>query len=180
MIDGGENYDRGCGGCVTMMPSVSAIAEFSTITSNASSDFGIGSGGTITMAIKSGARDFHGEAYEFFRNDAMDANNFFANKYGTAAPELRYNIYGWNLGGPVFIPKVYNTNRKKTFFFWNQEWRKFVVGTQVTATAIPQTQRNGDFSALNTPIRVPNTADPAQKRKVRRLGLDTWPVVPEQ
>jgi len=78
MIDGGENYDRGCGGCVTMMPSVDAISEFRTLTSNASSDFGIGSGGTINMAIKSGTHDFHGEAYEFFRNDAMDANNYFA------------------------------------------------------------------------------------------------------
>jgi hypothetical protein len=171
MIDGGENYDRGCGGCVTMMPSVSAIAEFSTITSNASSDFGIGSGGTITMAIKSGTRDFHGEAYEFFRNDAMDANNFFANKYGTPAPELRYNIYGWNLSGPVFIPKIYNADRKKTFFFWNQEWRKFVLGNQITATAVPQSQRNGDFSALNTPILVPKTADPAQNAKFASLGL---------
>jgi len=171
MIDGGENYDRGCGGCVTLMPSVSAIAEFNTITSNASSDFGIGSGGTINMAIKSGTRDFHGEVYEFFRNDAMDANNFFANKYGTAAPELRYNIYGWNLGGPVFIPKLYNRERKKTFFFWNQEWRKFVVGTQITATAVPQAQRNGDFSGLGTQIFVPNTNDAAQNAKFAAAGL---------
>ena len=171
MIDGGENYDRGCGGCVTMMPSVSAIAEFNTITSNASGDFGIGSGGTINMAIKSGTHDFHGEVYEFFRNDAMDANNFFANQYGTPVPELRYNIYGWNLGGPVFIPKLYNVQRKKTFFFWNQEWRKFVVGTQITATAIPQAQRNGNFSALNTPIMVPNTSDAAQNARFGALGL---------
>lgn len=154
-----------------MMPSVSAIAEFNTITSNASGDFGIGSGGTINMAIKSGTHDFHGEVYEFFRNDAMDANNFFANQYGTPVPELRYNIYGWNLGGPVFIPKLYNVQRKKTFFFWNQEWRKFVVGTQITATAIPQAQRNGNFSALNTPIMVPNTSDAAQNARFGALGL---------
>jgi carboxypeptidase family protein len=87
MIDGGENYDRGCGGCVTMMPAVSAIAEFNTITSNGASDIGIGSGGNINMAIKSGTRDFHGEVYEYFRNDAMDANNFFSNKFGTPVPE---------------------------------------------------------------------------------------------
>lgn len=109
MIDGGENYDRGCGGCVTMMPSVDAISEFRTLTSNASSDFGIGSGGTINMAIKSGTRDFHGEAHEFFRNDAMDANNYFANLAGTTPPELRYNIFGFNVGGPVWIPKVCTT-----------------------------------------------------------------------
>ncbi len=171
MIDGGENYDRGCGGCVTMMPSVDAIAEFKTLTSNAPGDFGIGSGGTINMAIKSGTRDFHGEVYEFFRNDAMDANNFFANLAGTPPPELRYNIYGWNIGGPVFIPKVYNRDRKKTFFFWSQEWRKFVVGTQIYATAVPQAERNGDFSALSTPITVPKTNDAAQNAKYASLGL---------
>ncbi|MGA8596901.1 MAG: carboxypeptidase regulatory-like domain-containing protein [Bryobacteraceae bacterium] len=171
MIDGGENYDRGCGGCVTMMPSVDAIAEFKTLTSNAPGDFGIGSGGTINMAIKSGTRDFHGEVYEFFRNDAMDANNFFANLAGAPAPELRYNIYGWNLGGPVFIPKVYNRDRKKTFFFWSQEWRKFVVGTQIYQPAIPQAERNGDFSSLTTPITVPKTNDPAQNAMFASAGL---------
>ena len=171
MIDGGENYDRGCGGCVTMMPSVDAIAEFKTLTSNAPGDFGIGSGGTINMAIKSGTHDYHGEVYEHFRNNDMDANNYFANLSGSPKPELRYNVYGWNVGGPVWIPKVYNTARKKTFFFWNQEWRKFVVGTEVYAPAIPQAERNGDFSALSTPITVPNTGDPAMNAKFAAAGL---------
>jgi hypothetical protein len=171
MIDGGENYDRGCGGCVTMMPSVDAIAEFKTLTSNAPGDFGIGSGGTINMAIKSGTHDYHGEVYEHFRNNDMDANNYFANLSGSPKPELRYNVYGWNVGGPVWIPKVYNTARKKTFFFWNQEWRKFVVGTEVYAPAIPLAERNGDFSALGTPITVPNTGDPAMNAKFAAAGL---------
>ena len=171
MIDGGENYDRGCGGCVTMMPSVDAVDEFKTLTSNAPGDFGIGSGGTINMSIKSGTRDFHGAAWEFFRNDAMDANNYFANLAGSPPPELRYNIFGWNLGGPVFIPKVYNTDHKKTFFFWNQEWRKFVLGNQIYAPTVPQAQRHGDFSALGTPITVPNTKDPTMNAKFAAAGL---------
>ena len=171
MIDGGENYDRGCGGCVTMMPSVDAIDEFKTLTSNAPGDFGVGSGGTINMAIKSGTRDFHGAAYEFFRNNAIDANNYFANLAGTPPPELRYNIFGFNIGGPVVIPKIYNKDRKKTFFFWNQEWRKFVIGTQVYATAIPQAQRNGDFSSFGSPITVPNYGDAAQNAKYAAAGV---------
>ena len=171
MIDGGENYDRGCGGCVTMMPSVDAIDEFKTLTSNAPGDFGVGSGGTINMAIKSGTHDFHGAVYEFFRNNALDANNFFANRAGNPIPELRYNIYGFNIGGPAFIPKKYNRDRKKTFFFWNQEWRKFVTANTITANAVPQAQRNGDFSALSTPITVPNTSDPAQNARYAALGL---------
>src|SRR5450755_4485040 len=108
MIDGGENYDRGCGGCVTMMPSVDAVAVYKTMTRNAPGDFGIGSAGNINMTLKSGAHDFHGQVWEFFRNNDMDANVFFANRNGSPIPELRYNIYGWNLGGPVFIPKIYN------------------------------------------------------------------------
>ena len=171
MIDGGENYDRGCGGCVTMMPSVDAIAEFKTFTSNSGADFGVGSAGTINMVIKSGAHDFHGTAYEFFRNDAMDANNYFANLAGAQKPELRYNIYGFNIGGPLFIPKVFNKDRNKTFFFVNQEWRKFVQGTQVFATAIPQDQRGGDFSTFGKPVLVPQTGDATQQARFGSLGL---------
>ncbi len=171
MIDGGENYDRGCGGCVTMMPSVDAVDEFKTLTSNAPGDFGIGSAGTINMSIKSGTREFHGSAWEFFRNDALDANNYFLNLAGAPRPELRYNIFGWNIGGPLFIPKVYNTARKRTFFFWNQEWRKFVIGNAIYAPAIPQSQRDGDFSGLSSVIKVPNTNDPNMNAKYAALGL---------
>jgi hypothetical protein len=171
MIDGGENYDRGCGGCVTMMPSMDAITEFKTLTSNSGADFGLGSGGTINLIIKSGSSLFHGSAWELFRNDALDANNYFANLNGSPKPELRSNVFGFNIGGPVWIPKVYNKDKNKTFFFVNQEWRKFVLGTQVYAPAIPQDQRNGDFSALSSQVLVPNTQDPAQIAKFTALGL---------
>ena len=171
MIDGGENYDRGCGGCVTMMPSVDAIAEFTTLTSNTGADFGLGSGGTINLVLKSGTRDFHGSAYELFRNDALDANNYFANLAGAPKPKLRYNIFGFNIGGPLIIPGFYNKERNKTFFFWNQEWRKFVLGTQVFAPAIPQAQRDGDFSALSGQVLVPQTNDPAQQARFAAAGL---------
>jgi hypothetical protein len=155
MIDSGENYDRSCGGSVTIMPSVSAIPEFNTITSKADGDFGIGSGGTINVAIKSGTRGFHGEALKYFRNDAIDANNYFSKEIGQPPPDLRYNILGWNLGGPVFIPGLYNRERKKTFFF----------------AAVPRAQRNGGFSGLNTTIRVPTTGDAAQNAAFAALGL---------
>ena len=176
MIDGGENYDRGCGGCMTVMPSVDALAEFKTLTANSSADFGIGSGGQMNMAVKSGAKDFHGSAFEYFRNDAMDANNYFANLNGSVKPELRYNIFGFNVGGPLYIPKLYNQSKEKTFFFVNQEFRKIVQGNQIFAPAVPQAQRNGDFSALlsaanSTLITVPQTNDPAQQAKFAAMGL---------
>ena len=125
----------------------------------------------MNMALKSGAKDFHGSAYEYFRNDAMDANNYFANLNGSQKPELRYNIFGFNVGGPVFIPKVYNRDKNRTFFFVNQEWRKIVQGNQIFAAAVPQAQRDGDFSALGTNILVPKTGDPAQQARFATFGL---------
>jgi hypothetical protein len=129
LLDGGELNDRGCGGCFSSLPSVDSLAEFQTLESNYGPDYGIGSGGTITMVIKSGTRDFHGAVWEFNRNEDYDANNYFTNLAGQARPEFRLNEPGFNFGGPLFIPHVYNTGRKKTFFFVNEEWRRQIIGS---------------------------------------------------
>jgi hypothetical protein len=131
LIDGGEADDRGGAGGMDIMPSQDAIAEFTVMSSNYPPDYGISSGATMSLSLKSGTQKFHGELWEFNRNTDYDANNFF-NKYNTSTPTprqvLNYNIYGFNLGGPLFIPKVYNQNHNKTFFFWNEEWRKINQG----------------------------------------------------
>jgi hypothetical protein len=151
MIDGGEDLDRGGSGNISVMPSIDAIGEFRAMTSNYSAEFGLASGATMTMVFKSGTKDFHGELWEFFRNDALDANNFFNNAAGQPIPELRQNIYGFNIGGPVFIPKVYNRNRDKTFFFYNQEWRKIVQGGSFNQQVPLSSQYGGNFgSTLGT------------------------------
>ena len=134
MIDGSEIYDRGCGGCFTILPSLDALSEFRTLDSNYSPDYGIASGGTITMVVKSGTSNLHGGLWEFNRNDAFDANNYISNLENQPKPELRLNIFGGNIGGPIFIPHVYNADRKRTFFFVNEEWRKLVTGTNPTVT----------------------------------------------
>lgn len=128
LLDGGEAYDRGSGGKSSMMPSQDALAEFQVMASNYPADYGISSGGTISMSIKSGSQRFHGTLWEFDRNDRLQAHNYF-DKPGARKPELRLNIFGGNLGGPLFIPHVYNTEKKKTFFFYNEEWRKIVQGS---------------------------------------------------
>ncbi|MFZ0747132.1 MAG: TonB-dependent receptor [Terracidiphilus sp.] len=130
IVDGGEAYDRGSGGKMSVMPSQDALGEFQVLASNYPPDYGISSGGTVTMSIKSGTQKLHGEAYEFDRNDAFDSHNYFDNNAGQNTPkaELRYNVYGGNIGGPVFIPHLYNQGRKKTFFFVNEEWRKEING----------------------------------------------------
>ena len=128
LIDGGESDDRGGAGGMQIQPSQDAIAEFTMLTSNYPPDYGISSGATISLSLKSGTQKFHGSAYEENRNTDYDANKFF-NKLTTPAsarPTVHYNIYGFNVGGPMYIPHTYNVNKQKTFFFWNEEWRKTV------------------------------------------------------
>ncbi len=128
LIDGGEADDRGGAGGMDIMPSQDAIAEFTMLTSNYPPDYGISSGATMSLSLKSGTQKFHGEAYEFNRNTDYDANQYFNKLNGTPRTSTHYNIFGVNAGGPVFIPHVYNSNRQKTFFFWNEEWRKILSG----------------------------------------------------
>ena len=128
-FDGGNNAQEsstGMGGAVT--PSLDSIAEFRISTSNYGADVGEHAGALVEVVTKGGTKGLHGSAYEFVRNDAMDANDWFANQaidpVGGNAPKtpLKWNIFGFSLGGPVEIPKLYNTNRTKTFFFWSEEW----------------------------------------------------------
>jgi hypothetical protein len=121
LIDGGENLDRG-GSSGGVAPSLDSLAEFRNMTSNYSAEYGLASAGMITSVIKSGTKQFHAQAWELFRNDDLDARNYF-NPAPAKVAELRYNIYGFNLGG-----KVPGMNNHPTFFFYNQEWRKEIDG----------------------------------------------------
>ena len=121
LIDGGENLDRG-GSSGSVMPSIDSLAEFRNMTSNYSAEYGLASAAQIATVIKSGTKQLHASAWEFFRNDALDARNYFF-PAPAAVPELRYNIYGFNVGG-----KVPGMNNHPTFFFYNMEWRKEIDG----------------------------------------------------
>ena len=134
LIDGGEVYDRGSGGKLDVLPSPDAIGQFQVLSSNYPPDYGISSGGTVLVELKSGSRDFHGGLWEFNRNDDFDAGYYFAKQNHSPTPELRLNIFGGNIGGPVWIPHVYNSGRQKTFFFVNEEWRKYIAGVNPTVT----------------------------------------------
>jgi len=155
LLDGGENSDRGGAGSSSVMPSIDALSETQTLTSNYSADYGLSSGGTISSAIKSGTTAFHFSLWEFFRNDALDARNFF-NPAPQRVSELRYNIYGFNVGGPVTFGKYYNPEKTKTFFFYNMEWRKIISGgTPINQTVPLPSTYGGDFGT--TAINVPTT-----------------------
>ena len=151
LLDGGELNDRGCGGCFSSLPSIDALSEFQTLDSNYGPDYGIGSGGTILMVIKSGTHDFHGSVWEFNRNEDYDANNYFTNLAGQPRPEFRLNEPGGNIGGPLFIPHIYNTDRKRTFFFVNEEWRRLIQGS---SPSVVNTIRRLEFPDSRAVARV--------------------------
>jgi hypothetical protein len=131
MIDNAEQNDRGCGGCFMNLPSQDAIAEFQTLDSNYTPDYGVGSGGTILMVLKGGTKSFHGEVYEFNRNTDYNANDYFNKTGATPKPRSTFQLNepGGNIGGPLWIPHVYNDARSRTFFFVNEEWRKLIQGS---------------------------------------------------
>jgi len=174
IIDGGEAYDRGSGGKSSMMPSQDALSEFQVMASNYPPDYGISSGGTVNMAIKRGSQKFHGTLWEFLRNDAIQGHNYF-DPPGADKPELRLNVFGFNAGGPLFIPKVYNESKQKTFFFYNEEWRRIIQGSSPAGIhAIPKANFITSPQALHyvTPafnagksIVVPNPAAGTQLAK---------------
>jgi Carboxypeptidase regulatory-like domain len=156
LLDGGEDDDRGGAGGMSIAPSSDAIQEFRALTSNYSADYGLSSAGTMTMVLKSGTSQFHASAWEFNRNDYFDAQNYFVPN-----TELRLNVYGFNVGGPVTLGHFYNPDKKRTFFFYNMEWRPLVTGG-ATNQPVPGTDTyGGNFSSLSTPITVPTTAQVA-------------------
>src|SRR5580698_494703 len=153
LLDGGEDDDRGGAGGMSIAPSTDAIQEFRALTSNYSADYGLSSAGTMTMVLKSGTSQFHASAWEFNRNDFFDAQNFFVPNQ-----ELRLNVYGFNVGGPVTLGHLYNPDKKKTFFFYNMEWRPLIQGGATNQTVPGTATYGGNFSSLSTPILVPTTA----------------------
>ena len=156
-MDGQENYDRGCGGCVVVLPSVEAIGEFNVQTANSDVTTGFGDAGQINVVTKSGTRQFHGTGWEFFRNEKLDAQNYFTNLNGEPKPPLKFNVFGWNIGGPVFIPKLYPRSKSRTFFFFNEEWRKLRQSSLFNVPAFSQGERDGIFP---TTIIDPMTGKP--------------------
>jgi len=194
LIDGGEQNDRGCGGCFMNLPSQDAIAQFQTLDSNYSPDYGIGSGGTVTMVLKSGTHDFHGELYEFNRNTDYNANDYFLKASGKPRSKFQLNEPGGNIGGPLWIPHLYNEARNRTFFFVNEEWRRLIQGSApsvnnailannfatagqdlaytVTATRTDNDPASPTFGQKIPAVPlVPATQDPAKLAQYTSLGL---------
>ena len=143
-IDGVDNKDNGGGGNNFVNINPDAIAEFKVLTTNYSAEYGQNAGAIINLAMKSGTREFHGGAYEYVRNDAFDARAFNA----ITKQKLRFNNWGWNLGGPVYIPGKFNTGKNKLFLFGGMEFKRYAQGAINTWTVPTVALRGGDFSSL--------------------------------
>jgi hypothetical protein len=150
LVDGAESDDRGGAGSIEVMPSMDSIAEFNVMTSNYSAEYGLSSAATMNVVFRSGTKQFHGTAWEFVRNNAFDAHSYIANAKSLQTPELRMNIFGFNLGGPVVLPG-YNKDRNKTFFFYNMEWRRIINGGSVDQTVPATSQYGGVGVTANVP-----------------------------
>jgi hypothetical protein len=148
MVDGADSVDRGANQTLLATPSVDAIAEFKAVRGVYSAEFGRSASGQVNVITKSGTSRFHADAHEFFRNDKLAANDFFSNGHSIPRPPLRYNNFGYTLGGPVFIPGHYNQGRNKTFFFWSHEFRRVINYGSTQQSLMPtDDMKKGIFSS---------------------------------
>lgn len=153
LIDGGEAADRGGAGGSDVMPSIDAIAEFRTFTSNYSAEYGLSSAGTLSTVLRSGTKTLHAAAWYFGRNDALDARNYF-NPAPNHIAELRFHTFGFNVGGPVTFH--FNSPSPKTFFFYNMEWRRLIQG-QILNQTVPLASTYPDANGAGTGAVFPTT-----------------------
>jgi hypothetical protein len=143
--------DNGSNGTLNVYPNVDAIAEVKVLTSDYGAQYGRNGSGTVETVTKSGTKEFHGDLFEFVRNDVFNGRNFFA----STRPAYK-NDYGYTIGGPVWIPKLYNRNKDKTFFFFSEEWRNERLPNTFNVQ-VPSTQeRAGNFSDV---CPLPGTID---------------------
>ena len=150
--DSGSAFDQ-------TAPSVEALSEFKVLTSTIPAEFGRTTGGVESFAIKSGTNKYHGTAFNFFRNDKLNANSWNRNFNGLPKPRDHQNDFGGSLGGPVWIPKLYN-GHDKLFFFFSWEQYRNNQGTAHVTTVPTDAERSGDFSALlGAPTGATNPCD---------------------
>ncbi|HSU57723.1 MAG TPA: TonB-dependent receptor [Bryobacteraceae bacterium] len=135
-------------------PSVDSIQEFEVQTGTYSAQYGSYLGAHLNLITKTGTNDLHGALFEFFRNDVLDARNYFQ-KPGTPKAPLRQNQFGFEVGGPVYIPKLYD-GRNKTFFMADYEGLRLIKQVTSLDTVLTPLMRQGNFSEYPKPLRDPN------------------------
>ena len=159
LLDGGRNQDTYNGNNLTIV-NLDAIAEVRIERNAYSAEYGRNSGAQINVITRSGSNQFHGSAFEFFRNDHLDARNFFAK----TKPKNRYNNFGWTLGGPI--------KKDKLFFFLSNEYRRIKQTTGTRTSIVPtDAQLQGNFAGGRT-INDPLTGAPFPGNQIPAARLD--------
>jgi Carboxypeptidase regulatory-like domain len=173
-VDGSDVLNAGLSGAestLVVYPSLDSIQELKVLTSNYGAQYGRTASGTVQVTTKSGGSAWHGNAYYFLRNEAFNARNYFDPP--GRAPMYRRNDLGFTIGGPVFIPGHYNTNKDRTFIFFSEEYRleKSPSDLQPDFNAAVPTlgERQGNFSDV-----CPNPNDPFDLRKLVSSGLGQY------
>ena len=152
---------------------VDSTQEIQILTADYAPEFGRSSGGQIRITSKSGSQDFHGAAYEYVRNTIFNANPWQRNAVprttGITAP-IHYNQFGYNIGGPLYIPNHFNTSKNKVFWYWGEEWVRYIFTDTNSLTVPTVLMRQGNFSELLDPSNIfyhktvvlvdPNTGQP--------------------
>jgi hypothetical protein len=156
-LDGMLNMDMGNNSCCSSQVNVDMIGEIKVITNGATADMGTVGSSQVMVVTKSGSKEFHGNAYYYRRHESMNANSWTNNFNNVVRGRDRQNVVGFTLGGPLFIPKLFNTSKEKLFYFVSEEVWKNLTPNQTTATVPTQLERNGDFSQSyhvnnNTPV----------------------------
>jgi hypothetical protein len=144
LIDGAESRGTTESGNAYSVP-VEAVAEFKLETASFNAQYGRVAGGVAILATKSGTDILHGTAYEYLRNNHLNANSWQNNRNGIPIALFQRNVFGGNLGGPVVLPKLYN-GKDRTFFFFNYEGTRQASPDQVLDTVPSAAQQAGDFS----------------------------------
>jgi hypothetical protein len=142
----GLNFTTWFTGTYTVLPVLDAIQEFKVQSHNDSAEYGGVLGGIINVATKSGTNGLHGSAWEYVRNDVFDARNPFADATRSSPAPFRQNEFGFSVGGPIVVPKVYNGKNKSWFFFSYEGWR-YRKPAQSFARYPTAAELGGDFSA---------------------------------
>ena len=148
-VDGGDVLNAGLNGnqsTLIVYPSLDALSEVQVLTSNYGAMYGQSASGTVIATTKAGTNQFHGVAYEFIRNEFFNARNYFDET--TKAPLYRRNDFGGAIGGPLYIPGLFNTNKDKTYFFFSEEFRFERTPTDFNQAVPSLAERGGNFSDL--------------------------------
>jgi hypothetical protein len=146
-IYGGGNIQGAGGnnGYTAFVPPPDAIQEFKLQTGNFDAEFGHSTGGIVNAALKSGTNSLHGDLWEYVRNTVFNANDYFANQTNTPRPAYHQNQFGGTVGGPVYIPKLYN-GRNKTFFFFDYQGTRIVTPSASTSSVPTPLMHTSNFT----------------------------------